>query len=221
MASRQAEGMRRNSDELLRNMGEELQVVRDGVPVATIHGTPGKVRGTYALVSSAELQIGDTLRRPKGEPLYVTDIDYDTIGTTVIGVTAHVETTAQRQQRIAAAPPPTYQIGTVYNSIIGSQQTVTQINTGSPADRAQLQQLLADFNAALQTVPPEHTAEATKAAKRVETAVQEAAKPEPDHEVVTFNLESLQKAATNLATVTPTILPVAMQIVERIRAMLP
>jgi hypothetical protein len=117
-------------------------------------------------------------------------------------------------------------IGSVQNSAVNILSDLThvtqQIGALAGADQStkdDLIRLVTELQEALKQTPPTHTEEGERLAKRVEAAVGEVSKPKPDAEVVEFSLESMKKAATNLAAVVPMVLPIAMQIVEHIRAL--
>lgn len=83
-----------------------------------------------------------------------------------------------------------------------------------------LQELVAQLRTELEKVPASHASEAEQTAKRVELAVAELSKPQPDKEDVEYSLTRLQKAAENIAIIVPNVLPIAMQIADALRKML-
>ena len=104
------------------------------------------------------------------------------------------------------------------------EQVTQNISTLPKADQAtkeELTKLVAQLTDLLKQAPTEKVDEAGQIADRVDMLVKEAGKDKPDQEKVEFSLESLKKAAENIAGVLPTVLPIAMQIVEHIRKLIP
>jgi hypothetical protein len=83
-----------------------------------------------------------------------------------------------------------------------------------------LVQLIAQLDTLLQGLPPEQAAEAEKVVKRAQALIEEAGKSAPDKEFIEFSGESLKKAAQNLASVLPAVLPIATQIVGYVMSLL-
>ncbi|MDQ5824358.1 MAG: hypothetical protein M3441_09130 [Chloroflexota bacterium] len=116
--------------------------------------------------------------------------------------------------------------GSITNSIVNIKSrldgTVQQINALPGADQAtkdQLVQLTQQLSELLGQVPekaPDKVADAETVSKRMETIVAEVGSPKPDKEVVNFSLESLKKAAANIAGVLPAVLPIAQQIASTV-----
>jgi hypothetical protein len=98
-------------------------------------------------------------------------------------------------------------------------QSIGASAQGDAATKDQLKQLIAQLSAELQKVPAEQAAEAEQAAKRAESAVTEATKPQPDKDAVEYSLSRLQKAAENIGKVLPTVLPIAVSIADAVRRM--
>lgn len=96
------------------------------------------------------------------------------------------------------------------------QQNINLTGNQNAADRTELKALVEELFKLLNKVPKEQSDAAEVVAKRVETAVEETSKPKPDKEIIVFSLESLKKAAANLALVIPDILPIATRIAEHI-----
>jgi hypothetical protein len=114
-------------------------------------------------------------------------------------------------------------VSNVSGSILNIKATlrdVTQRIDGIPsADQAtkdELKRLMAELSESLQQAPTGKAEEATKVAKRAEAAVEEVSKSQPDKELITFNVESLKKAAANIAGALPAVLPIATKIAEHI-----
>lgn len=100
-------------------------------------------------------------------------------------------------------------------------QTISTLPQADQASREDLTKLVAQLTELLKQTPADKAEDAGKIADRVDTVVKEAAKPKPDKEKVEFSLESLKKAAENIASVVPAVLPIAMQVVEHIRKLIP
>jgi hypothetical protein len=100
-------------------------------------------------------------------------------------------------------------------------QNISTLPKADQATKEELTQLVAQLTDLLKQAPPEKADEVGKIADRVDTLVNEAGKDKPDQEKVEFSLESLKKAAENIAGVLPTVLPIAMQIAENIRKLVP
>lgn len=95
-------------------------------------------------------------------------------------------------------------------------QRIGSLPYGDSAEREALMQLVEELKQHLDQVPSEKVADAEKVSKRVEALVEEVEQAEPDQEMVGITAESLKRAATNLAKVVPTVLPIATQIVAHI-----
>jgi uncharacterized caspase-like protein len=117
--------------------------------------------------------------------------------------------------------------GNFSGAILNIKSTLTNVSQsigtapgGDAGAKAQLQQLIEQLSAELQKVPAEQVGEAEQAAKRAESAVAEATKPNPDKDDVEYSLSRLKKAAENIAGVLPTVLPIATQIADTLRKMI-
>lgn len=103
---------------------------------------------------------------------------------------------------------------------------VTQnINTLPQADQATkqaLEQLVGQLRTELEKATASgHADDAEKVSSRTDAMVTEAAKTKPDKELIEFNAESLKRAAGNIATVLPSVLTIATQIVDYIHKLVP
>lgn len=117
--------------------------------------------------------------------------------------------------------------GNFSGAILNIKSTLTNVSQsigaaphGDAATKAQLQALVEQLSAELQKVPAAQAGEAEQAAKRAESAVAEATKPNPDKDDVEYSLSRLKKAAENIAQVLPTVLPIATQIADVLRRMI-
>jgi hypothetical protein len=70
-------------------------------------------------------------------------------------------------------------------------------------------------------LPAEREEDKQKIIKRLQGVVTELKGTNPDKESLQFNLESLRKAAQNVAAVLPDILPIAIEISRRIGLTVP
>lgn len=116
-------------------------------------------------------------------------------------------------------------IGGVGNNIsISGDVSVTMSNlsavVGGSAlpedDKAALQRLLAELEAALKAAPAEKAADAAKIAKRAKEAVEEAAADQPEKEAVEAKVNLLKKAAENIAGAMPIVMQIAMNLVGQL-----
>lgn len=110
-------------------------------------------------------------------------------------------------------------ISNVSNSILNVKSTLTNviqhidsISSTDQSTKDELKRLLGELSTLLQQAPSDKAEDAAKVAKRAESAVDEVSKPQPDKELVAFNIESLKNAAANIASVLPDVLPIATKI---------
>jgi len=99
-------------------------------------------------------------------------------------------------------------------------QNISAISRCDSNDKGSLQLLVNKLKDLLKSVPDENKSDAEKIANRVDTAIKEVAKDVPDKELVEFSLNGLKKAASNIAAIIPSILPIATQIVAHIQKLL-
>ena len=95
-------------------------------------------------------------------------------------------------------------------------QRISGLAHGEPADRAELQELIAQLQAALQQAPPEQAEAAEAVAKTAEALVEAAQADQPNRTMIQLSGEGLKQAAKNLAEVMPAVLVIATRIVETI-----
>lgn len=95
-------------------------------------------------------------------------------------------------------------------------QSIGSLPNADTATKEELTKLTTELAELLQRLPPEMAPEGEKVSKRVESLVNEASQPNPDKELVQFNMESLKKAAASIATALPTVLPIVTQIASHI-----
>lgn len=84
-----------------------------------------------------------------------------------------------------------------------------------------LEALLAELKAELEKVPLQHQEEAEAILDAAETLAEKALAEKPNRTAIQISGEGLKKAAENLKAVMPTVLHIAIQIVEAIRPYLP
>jgi hypothetical protein len=82
--------------------------------------------------------------------------------------------------------------------------------------KTELQNLLAQLTAELQKVPAEQSSEAKVVAEIAKTTVEQAIKEQPNKTLLNIRAEGLKLAASDLAAVLPTVLPIARQIAETV-----
>jgi hypothetical protein len=81
---------------------------------------------TVTFLPEADIQKGDVLRAfSSRDPLYVWDVDRQATGEILTAIVAHYETEAERQRRLESErrnSTPSFHMGDVHNSIVGTQQ---------------------------------------------------------------------------------------------------
>lgn len=92
---------------------------------------------------------------------------------------------------------------------------------GKEEEKKDLLTLVSQLEVLAKQLPPEKEEEAQRIIKRLQGVVTELSNIKPDKENLQFNLESLQKAAQNVADLVPSILPIAIEISKRIALMFP
>jgi MoxR-like ATPase len=130
------------------------------------------------------------------------------------GYVQQMEVTMGDQVNISNVTGSVINIDSILENV---SQSISAIPRGDSKDKDELKKLVKELNDLLKSAPEENKSDAEKMANRVDTAIKEATKDDPDKELIEFSLESLKKAASNIAALVPSILPIAMQIVEHIR----
>jgi len=92
---------------------------------------------------------------------------------------------------------------------------------GSEEDKKDLLTLISRIESLAKQLPAEREEDKQKIIKRLQGVVTELKSTNPDKEGLQFNLESLRKAAQNVAAVLPDILPIAIEISRRIGLTVP
>lgn len=100
-------------------------------------------------------------------------------------------------------------------------QCIEDAPRGDAATKQHLQELINQLLATLEHVPVEHIGDAEAVAEIAKHAVEQATQAHPNQTVVKISAEGLQQAAKNLASTLPTVLPLAQQIAEALRKMIP
>ncbi len=91
---------------------------------------------------------------------------------------------------------------------------------GDAYSKQQLHSLLTQLHSELEQVPASHVSDAEQTAKRVEAAIEQAGKSQPDKEDVEYSLLRLQKAAETVGKVLPTVIPIVVQFAATLRQMI-
>jgi hypothetical protein len=97
----------------------------------------------------------------------------------------------------------------VGSTLTNVSQSIGAIAHGDDATKAELQQLIAQLNAALQRLPATQAAEAEAVAELTKQTVDQATKPQPNRMLVQISAEGLKQAAENLAEAFPIALKIA------------
>lgn len=118
--------------------------------------------------------------------------------------------------------------GNVQDSIINIKsklshtlQQVNSIPNADQDDRAKLKQLLEQLIDRLEQTPSEHASDAEAVAETAKELVERASRKKPNKTLVQISAEGLKKAAENIQTVLPSVLPIAMEIVAFIKKLFP
>lgn len=113
--------------------------------------------------------------------------------------------------------------GDFRGSILNVDSTLTRLSqsidnrNADPATATEIKQLIELLNDALKQAPPENTEDAEAVAQAAEALIDAATKPKPNKITVEILQEGLQKAAQNIASVMPTVLGIATQVVTAIQ----
>ncbi|HEY1011072.1 MAG TPA: hypothetical protein VGE07_00105 [Herpetosiphonaceae bacterium] len=108
----------------------------------------------------------------------------------------------------------------IKNTLTNTIQTVNGMGQATPDQKQELTQLLAELQAALATVPAEHTEAAEAMADTAKELIEKAAKDKPNKTTIQITADGLKAAATNLAAVLPTIIPIAGQIAQGVQKLI-
>jgi DNA-binding MarR family transcriptional regulator len=109
-------------------------------------------------------------------------------------------------------------------SIMNIQSTmsnVTQMINAAPAieqfTKDQLLQLVQELTTELEKAPADAAEDAEALADEAQTVITAATKDKPNKKTIQIRLEGLRTAATNLATVVPSVLPIAIKIADLLK----
>jgi hypothetical protein len=100
----------------------------------------------------------------------------------------------------------------IKSTLTDVQQSIGDIQTGDEVSRQELQDLIGQLSEALQQAPPEKVEEAEAVAQSAEVLVQQAIAEKPNKTMIKITGDSLRQAAENIASVLPTVLGIASQI---------
>jgi hypothetical protein len=95
-------------------------------------------------------------------------------------------------------------------------QNIDAIPNADQATKDELKKLLEDLTSTLQTAKPENAREAAAVAKTAERLVSDAGEEQSDKSMVQISADGLKKAAQNIASVLPEVLPIATKIITTI-----
>lgn len=108
------------------------------------------------------------------------------------------------------------------NSTLNDASQVVNAAPGLSSDvKSELMALIEELNQVLQEAPDEVVEDAEAVAESAKDLVAAATKEQPNRSRVRITKEGLEKAATNIASVLPRVLPVAMEIAARVQQILP
>lgn len=95
-------------------------------------------------------------------------------------------------------------------------QTITNAPHGSSDQKAELQQLIAQLNDALQKLPAEKASDAEAIGRMAEQTVKEATAEKPNKTMVQITSEGLKAATANIAAVLPAVVDIASKIASAV-----
>jgi septal ring factor EnvC (AmiA/AmiB activator) len=102
------------------------------------------------------------------------------------------------------------------STLTNVSQQVGALPQASPADKAELEQLLKQLEAELKKVPADQREEAETVAEFTQELVEEAGKEKPKKGKLQITGDGLKKAAQNLAAVAPLVGEIAGKIVLKV-----
>lgn len=101
----------------------------------------------------------------------------------------------------------------IKSTLTNVQQSVGDIRNGEEATRKELEKLIGELSAALQSVPPENQEQAEAVAETAKALVDAAKAENPNKTILQISGEGLKQAAQTLAGVMPSVVTIASQIV--------
>lgn len=102
----------------------------------------------------------------------------------------------------------------IKSTLTNVQQSVGAMPAGDTGTRQELSNLIQQLSDTLQKLPAEQQEYAQALADTTQALVDAAKQQKPNATMVQITSEGLMKAAKNLATVAPVVLPLASQIVD-------
>ncbi|NQV98542.1 MAG: hypothetical protein HQ483_02495 [Rhodospirillales bacterium] len=108
--------------------------------------------------------------------------------------------------------------GNFAGAIVNYKSTLTQVTQsiqtvpGSAAEKQELERLVLELQAALDTLPPAQKDIAEAIATQTHNLVEEAKKPAPNKALLGITADGLKNAAASIADITPKVLSAATQI---------
>lgn len=104
----------------------------------------------------------------------------------------------------------------VKSTLSNVQQSAGMIPGASEDERKQLQDLIRRLSAELEKVPPAQKEDVETVAITASTLIEQAKSGKPNKTILKITGEGLKQAATNLTAALPTILPIAMQMIDTV-----
>ena len=104
----------------------------------------------------------------------------------------------------------------IKSTLVGVSQSIRTIPNADESIKQDLEKLVTQLHDELQKVPPENDEKAKAVAEATESLIKIVNKEKPNKSLVQIGAEGLKQAAKNLASVTPTVLTIATQIVAAI-----
>lgn len=103
----------------------------------------------------------------------------------------------------------------IQSHLESASDAADEVPHGDERQRAALVQLVQELRVELEKASQQHGEETLKLAKRLDALMQEVAEEKPDAEMVTITGKGLKRAAANLATVLPTVVRIATEVVNQ------
>jgi hypothetical protein len=107
----------------------------------------------------------------------------------------------------------------IKSTLANVQQSIGEIKAGDEASRQQLQDLIVQLNQALENIPQNLKEEAEAVAASAQMLIENAKAEQPNKTLLHISGEGLKKAAENLASVAPTVVGIASQVVTAVMQM--
>lgn len=107
----------------------------------------------------------------------------------------------------------------ISSSLENLSQSIGEISNVDEGQKEELQQLLNELKQELEQIPDNHIEDAEAIVWTAENLIEEKTSENPNKTKIQISKEGLKKAAENLASVLPKVLPIALRISETIEAM--